>query len=258
MNKHLDTKNQLVALAAEFDRRLKHFKSSDEEISWYPYQSMTNVEHLYSILPQTIVDRLCAGDAGWRVLDVGAADGDLGFFFESRGCDLDFLDNPPTNFNDCDGIRAMQGMLESSSKLIVQDIDRAFTLDESYQFAIALGLLYHLRNPMAFLMTLAERAERMVLSTRVANHLPDGTDVSRASLSYFLRCREANNDPTNYWVFTPLGLETLLRRCGWRVVASKLLGPTVSNPVDEDADQRMFVYCERVENWRDLCKHHDF
>ena len=98
----------------------------------------------------------------------------------------------------------------------------------------------------------------MVLSTRVATQLPDGTDVAKASLAYFLSCRESNNDPTNFWVFSPLGLSALLKRSGWILKKSIIVGATPSNPVDPDKDARMFAYCERVPNWDDLWRHHDF
>jgi hypothetical protein len=244
--------------ATAFDERLSGIKSDTEGTNWYPYRSMSNIPHLCHILPVGLMERLVAGTLDWRVLDVGAADGDLGYFFESRGSRIDFLENPATNYNDCKGIATLRTKLGSSAGLVEQDIDRNITLDGQYDFALALGLLYHLRNPMAFLMALAEHAERMVLSTRVANHLPDGTDVEHSSVAYLLRCRESNNDPTNYWTFSPTGLETALKRCGWSMKAKLLTGAAQSNPVDNDADQRMFVYCERVENWRDLGKHHDF
>lgn len=249
---------RLMLLATEFNGKLLLIKGENKDLNWYPYGSMGNVQHLCQILPIEIIERLVAGDLDWRVLDVGAADGDLGYFFESRGSHVDFLDNSPTNYNDCKGIAELRKQLGSTARLIEQDIDRNITLNGQYNFALALGLLYHLRNPMAFLMELAEHAERMVLSTRVARFLPDGTNIEQSSVAYLLRCRESNNDPTNYWTFSPCGLETVLKRSGWTVQAKYLSGNAQSNPVEVDADQRMFVYCERVPNWRDLGKHHDF
>lgn len=249
---------KLMQQATDFEEKLSTIKKGNRDVNWYPYRSMSNVPHLCHILPADIIEQLAANGLAWRVLDIGAADGDLGYFFESRGSRVDFLDNPPTNYNDCKGILALRMQLGSSAELVEQDIDRNINLNGQYDFALALGLLYHLRNPLAFLMTLAEHAERMVLSTRVANHLPDGTEIGQSSVAYLLRCRESNNDPTNYWTFSPTGLETALKRCGWRVKARLFTGAEQSNPVDDAADQRMFVYCERVENWRDLGKHHDF
>lgn len=254
--KNLDV-NAFMQAGRAFRDRLETIKAADVSFAWYPYDSMSNMGRLEHLLPASLVRDLLSG--GQRVLDVGAADGDLGYFFDSQGCDVDFLDNAATNANDCKGIVALAKALGSNAQLIENDLDRiGDPLHGQYDLAIALGLLYHLRNPMGFLIMLAEHAQRMVLSTRVANHLPDGTDVSGQSMAYLLRCRESNNDPTNYWTMSPLGLEVMLKRCGWNVLAKEMTGAERSNPVDQKADQRMFVYCERVENWRDLGKHHDF
>lgn len=138
----------LTDLGAEFSQRLAGIRQADESINWYPYNSIANLWHLDTLLPDGLKDVVCQGNAGLRVLDIGAADGDLGYFFESRGCSVDFLDNPPTNFNDCKGLKATGTALGSRSRLFEQDIDRSITLDGQYDLAIALGLLYHLRNPM--------------------------------------------------------------------------------------------------------------
>lgn len=106
---------------------------------------------------------------------------------------------------------SLRKQLGSQSELIEQDLDRNITLNGQYDFALALGLLYHLRNPLA-------------------NHLPDGTSIGQASVAYLLRCRESNDDPTNYWTFSPVGLETALRRCGWIVKASQFDGSGAIQP----------------------------
>jgi tRNA (mo5U34)-methyltransferase len=253
------TIDSFESLGLAFKAKLLAIRQADTSVNWYPYDSMTNVQHLGDLVPAAVMSNLLDVRMNWRVLDVGAADGDLGYFFESRGCRIDFVENPATNANGCEGIRATGAALRSHSRLLIQDIDRrTFELPEQYKFAVALGLLYHLRNPMGFLIEMAEHAERMVLSTRVASHLPDGTSINGQSMAYLLFCRESNDDPTNYWTLSPLGLEVMLKRCGWNVVTKKFTGSEISNPVDQDADQRMFVYCERVPNWNELGKHHDF
>lgn len=247
----------LAAVADAFRTELKSIRSG-LNVNWYPYDILANVEHIQPIAPEWILSGLLGSLDGKRVLDIGAADGDLGFLFASKGAHVDFLDNPPTNFNDCKAVRLTAEAMRLPSKLIERDVDREFDLDGQYDLALCLGLLYHLRNPMLLLMELAHHADELLLSTRVSTHLPDGREVSDVSCAYFLRCRESNNDPTNYWNFTPTGLEAVLRRCGWIVHASKIVGTAKSNPVDSDRDARMFVYCERVSNWQDLYKHHDF
>jgi tRNA (mo5U34)-methyltransferase len=247
----------LISKAREFRSKLDTIKA-ERPMDWYPYNSLNNIDLMAKYLPSGLLDAAVKGDLNWKFLDIGAGDGDVGFFFESLGNQVDMLDNPPTNFNDCRGIGRFAEALESSSKLVVRDIDRAFELEGQYDLAFALGLLYHLRNPMNLLMTLAMHAERLALSTKVFRFLPDGTSIEKHPVAYFLRNREANNDPTNYWILSPLGLKALLARCGWRVVGELMQGSTRSNPVDNEHDERMFVYCERVENWRDLGLHHDF
>jgi tRNA (mo5U34)-methyltransferase len=249
--------NNLRSRASAFRKTMGKVKAGSP-IGWYPYDSLHNIDLMPEYFPREVIDRLETGHLGWRILDVGAGDGDVGFFFESLGCDVDMLDNPSTNFNDCNGITTYASLTQSKSRLIVHDIDRAFHLEGQYDLAIALGLLYHLRNPMNLLLTLAMHAERLALSTRVFRFLPDGTNIEKYPVAYFLRRREANDDPTNYWILSPLALETLLTRSGWAIRRSILQGATASNPVANDADQRMFLYAERVPNWQDLGTHHDF
>jgi 2-polyprenyl-3-methyl-5-hydroxy-6-metoxy-1,4-benzoquinol methylase len=249
--------NLLRSRANAFRDEVTRIKSG-LAVDWYPYDSLHNIDLMPEYVPENIIRQLETGALDWRVLDIGAGDGDVGFFFESLGCRVDMLDNPPTNFNDCRGISAYAEATGSSSKLLIRDIDRAFELEDQYDFALALGLLYHLRNPMNLLLTLALHAERLVLSTRVFRFLPDGTNIEKHPVAYFLRRREANDDPTNYWILSPLGLETMLSRCGWAIKGHCLQGAPQSNPVDNAADERMFVYAERVPNWQDLGKHHDF
>lgn len=250
--------NDIVSLGMQFEQRLDEIKRDHPTVQWYPYRSLTGLEHLQKVIPQEMQDELIAGKANWDVVDIGAADGELGLYLESRGAKVDYLERPATNYNGVAALNAYRQALGSEGQLFLQDVDLGLHLDRTYSFALALGLLYHLRNPMDFLVTLAHHAERMVLSTRVCTELPDGTDISKHQVAYFLRARESNNDPTNFWVFSPVALEAVLKRSGWIVKASTLVGAAASNPVDVDRDMRMFVYAERTPNWADLNKHHDF
>jgi tRNA (mo5U34)-methyltransferase len=247
--------SELTIAEAGFRSRLRSVRKSVTDLRWYPYSSLNNISILARFLPPDLE----IVPAGGSVLDIGAADGDMGFFFQSLGCDVDFLDNAVTNFNDCEGIRRTASLLGRPQKLIERDIDRGFELDRDYDLAIFLGTLYHLRNPALSLVRLAQRCHRALISTRVMSHLPDGRNVEAAALAYLLDTREANDDPTNYWIFSPVGLERLLKRCGWRVMHAHRVGEVGrSNPVDNDADERMFMFCERVEYHADLDKHHEF
>jgi hypothetical protein len=137
------------------------------------------------------------------------------------------------------------------------DLEWATWISGNFDFILFLGTLYHLRNPGLVLNTLAHCSERMLISTMVFVRSEKGENVSDQSLAYFLECRERNNDPTNYWMFTPKALRLLLRRSGWIVVDEVLVGDTeIATPYHGDA--RVFAYCKRVANWNDLRRHHDF
>ena len=245
----------LTDLGAEFSQRLAGIRQADESINWYPYNSIANLWHLDTLLPDGLKDVVCQGNAGLRVLDIGAADGDLGYFFDWLILDL----KPSHQLQRLQGpeghgyspgqpfapVRAGHRSLDHAGRP-VRPGDRARAALSPAQ-------------SHALMMELALHARAMVLSTRVASEWPGGVDVAGQSGAYVYRCREANDDPTNYWCFTPTGLETALRRCGWIVKKQALHGAGAdANPVDNDKDQRCFVYCERLPNWADLGKHHDF
>ena len=209
--------SEIAAAEPGFRKHLLASRNSVPDIHWYPYTSLDNVSILSGFLPPDL-DIVPHGGA---VLDIGAADGDMGFLLHTLGCEVDFLDNAPTNFNNCEGLRRTSTLLKHRGTLIEQDIDWGFELSRDYDLAIFLGILYHLRNPALALMRLAQRCRRALISTRVATRLPNGQDIAAAPIAYLLDKREANGDPTNYWIFSPAGLERLLRRSGWSVTHSQ-------------------------------------
>ncbi len=72
-------------------------------------------------------------------------------------------------------------------------------------------------------------------------------------MAYLLDPREANDDPTNYWIFSAAGLERLAERAGWSVVARQSVGCAEgSNPVDAEADERMFLLLKSRVRYPDL------
>jgi tRNA (mo5U34)-methyltransferase len=247
--------SDLVAAAPAFGRRLASVRAPSTDIDWYPYNSLDNVYNLDAFLaPTTEV----VPEHG-SVLDLGCADGDMGFLFQSLGCHVDFLDNAATNFNDCRGVARTAELLGHAGRIIERDIDFGFELDRDYDLVLFLGTLYHLRNPALALIRLAERCERMLLSTRVMTHLPPqhaGIAVRDAPIGYLLETLELNSDPTNWWLFSPAGLTRLLKRCGWTAVTSRIAFDE-SVPIDQ-RDERMFVQCRRAANYGDLTKHHHF
>lgn len=179
-----------------------------------------------------------------KMLDVGCGDGELSFLFASLGSQITAIDLPSSNFNWMTGVRALRGRLNISIDIREMDVDSRFDLDgEPYGLALLLGILYHLKNPFHVLETLAKNARYCVLSTRVAARSMAGTPMREEPLVYLLDHREANNDPTNYWVFSHQGLLRFAKRTGWRILDWRSVGClSDSNQAASDADERMFLF----------------
>jgi tRNA (mo5U34)-methyltransferase len=248
---------ELLTEASAFNARLDEIKRrlAPRDFGWYPYGSLSNFAHL---------DRLLTGEnralldlaKGRTILDIGAADGDTAFFLESLGERMHVIDYPPTNFNGCQGFRALRDELESRVPLTEVDLDSQFELpDGQFGLALVLGLLYHLKNPFYFLERLASAAEHVVLSTRVTrfnvangSEVPAGpvnaarVDLKTVPVAYLVNPHETNNDPTNFWIFSVEGLRRLLNRTGWEVLDFITLGATdASDPATAEGDERAFL-----------------
>jgi hypothetical protein len=194
------------------------------DFEWYPYRSLSNISALNKIL--TGANRnLASLLQGRPVLDVGCADGACTFFLESLGLEVDAIDNVRTNHNKLQGFRALAAELRSAARLYTMDLDRQASLPpRRYGLALFWGLLYHLKNPFYALEDLGRRAEYCALSTRIFNISPDRTRLGHLPVAYLLDERELNSDPTNYWIFSELGLRRLLDRSGWDVLDHGVLG----------------------------------
>jgi 2-polyprenyl-3-methyl-5-hydroxy-6-metoxy-1,4-benzoquinol methylase len=234
--------DQLLEKSVLFDKYLGNMKKEiNSNFPWYPYGSLANFIHLRGMFNKRPIDSL-VGDLS-KILDIGAADGDLSFFLESFGYKVDIIDNGPTNFNQLKGARLLKERLNSSVGIYEIDIDSQFkTPDERYDLVFFLGILYHLKNPYYILEALSRVAKHLVLSTRVAQFTPDGTSISKSSLAYLLAPDESNNDATNYWIFSNEGLKRLFDRSGWEILEIMTVGDTKeSNPRDQNHDERAFA-----------------
>ncbi len=234
-----------------FDARLAEARAQIAKpgFEWYPYDSLGNFFSLDQLLtgPRRFLLDLIGSTP---VLDVGCADGHSAFFLESLGCRVVAVDNPDTNFNLMQGVRALKKALGSEVDIFEQDIDLDFALPgDRYSVALLLGVLYHLKNPINLLEILRRQVRYLILSTRVARVSP-GHDLRLEGLpvGYLVSGDETNNDPTNFWIFTNAGLHRLLERSGWRIVDYLNLGNTTdSDPVSWQGDERAFVFAERAQ-----------
>ncbi len=225
-----------------------------EGSGWYPYDSLSAVTMLRPLLKNDfeLLPPLWEAEP---VLDLGCADGDLAFFLESLGAEVDAVDYEEMNFNQLRGARRLRELLDSRAGVYSVNLDWYFELPRRrYGLVLFLGILYHLKNPFYVLERLAYHGAYCLLSTRVARITArQGVPIGDHPVAYLLEPREANNDPTNYWIFSPAGLRRLAERTGWSVLASGFAGcESASNPVDADADERMFVLLKSRVRYPDL------
>ncbi len=210
--------------------------------NWYPYDTLSVwravvplLSPAFSHLQHTLKYR--------PVVDIGCGDGDLAFFLAHLGCSVTAVDHPWFNFNFMHGVRTLNARLGARLAIEEVNVDSNFTLpDSDYGLALFLGILYHLRNPFSALDKLAQSARYCLLSTRIASESPSGVPLRDEALAYLLDSAEANNDASNYWIFSQTGLLRLLNRTYWEILASTHLGSTLrSNPVRNDADERIYL-----------------
>jgi tRNA (mo5U34)-methyltransferase len=237
--------DQLTARTPEQIERLRAARAAlDGDFPWYPYDILGNVAHLDAMLSGEHRD-LDALAEGLPVADIGAADGDLAFALEDiGGWEIDIVDNAATNMNGLRGARALRDQLGSSVQIYDIDLDRQFTLPRPrYGLIFLLGILYHLQNPYFMLKELASRTSYCLLSTKVARFAGSGpTPISDLPVAYLVGAHETNNDPTNFWILSPAGLERLAERTGWQVLDRLNVGDTTSSDPSTPAnDERMLM-----------------
>ena len=231
------------ARALAFQERLRQAKSevAHPDPGWYPWDSFGTL---------TLLDKLLTGRRRFLepligdhpVLDLGCADGDLAFLFESLGCRVCAIDNPPTDYNRMAGIEALKTALDSSVRIESLDLDGPFHLPvRRCGLALCFGILYHLKNPYSVLETLAASANYCLLSTAITRFAPDQqTEVNHLPVAFLAGRDGLRGDETNYWIFSETGLRTLIDRSGWEVCDWHVVGVEDSVLWNTQRDERVF------------------
>jgi 2-polyprenyl-3-methyl-5-hydroxy-6-metoxy-1,4-benzoquinol methylase len=247
--------SDIAALALrteEFRVWLSEARSRIDGINWYLYDILGNLGALGALLGPG--RDLASLSGGLPVADIGAADGDLSFVLERElGWQMDIIDNAPTNMNGLRAARALAEHLGSRVEIHDVDLDTQFTLPRArYGLVLLLGILYHLQNPYYVLRELAQRTDYLALSTRVARFAgPQRTAIADLPVAYLVGPQETNHDATNYWMFSPAGLERIVTRAGWTTVSSFSGGDTVnSDPSSAEHDERQFMLLRSTHGQR--------
>jgi tRNA (mo5U34)-methyltransferase len=235
--------------ANEFRKRLRAVKQATNlaRAAWYPYDSLASIE---------ILDEFLGGDPkrlleiidGKPVLDLGCGDGDLSFFLASLGAEVEAIDYAPTNYNKMAGVNAMKQAL-GAARVQIRSADLDQPLEPcapAYGFALLMGVLYHLKNPYSILETLAHKARYCFLSTRIAALAGDRkTRIACIPVAYLLDKGEANQDDTNFWIFSEAGLHRIVSRSGWSVVKFRTTANAASSdPASATGDARAYCLIE--------------
>jgi len=232
--------------ANRFQEHLASVKSQtplDPRVTWYPWRSLAQME---------VLDKILRGDAAALmkmighdpVLDVGCGDGDIAFFLETLGVQVDAIDHAPTNYNALLGVHALKQKLGSSVRIHAVDLDARPSLPGSnYGFTVMLGVLYHLKNPFLVLEALARSSRYIFLSTRIASLSPDRkTNFGALPIAYLVEEDELNNDNSNFWIFSENALRRVVKRSGWEVLHYTTIGPaSAADPVTPAGDARAFI-----------------
>jgi tRNA (mo5U34)-methyltransferase len=178
--------------------------------------------------------------AGLRVLDIGTRDGFFAFECERRGADVVAVDAAPIGETGFAVARRRLGSRVHYQQRSLWDLSRA--TDGTFDVVLCLGLLYHLRDPLAALDLVRSLCRgTLYLETAVlspsASHLfndfsawiADLPAFDRVPLMQFLPGRVANDDPSNFWLPNAACLRAMLEEsnfvvervdvCGARAVA---------------------------------------
>jgi tRNA (mo5U34)-methyltransferase len=246
--------DELIAGTAGQIERMRIARAAignSSDVVWYPYNILGNVAHLDAMLSGKHRD-LDTLTQGLPVADIGAADGDLAFALEDiAGWQVDIIDTAATNMNGLRGARALRDHFHSAVQIHDIDLDRQFALPRPhYGLVFLLGILYHLQNPYYMLRELATHTSYCLLNTKVARFAgPECTPIANLPVGYLVAPHETNNDPTNYWILSPKGLERLVERTGWSILERVNVGNVIeSDPATPENDERMLMLLRSTVN----------
>ena len=217
---------EFIVRAEQFRAELKEIKrrTALPDAQWYPFESLSALPIIVDLISPCF-NEIARAATSSPIADIGSGDGDVAMLLARFGACVDAIDCARNNFNKLVGAHTLVRSLDLPVQ--IHDIDLDYMTDFprlEYGFAFFLGALYHLKSPYCLLERLAFRSHWCLLSTRIAQVTPRAqTRFETEPLVYLPDGREIENDPTNYWVFSPFAL---MQSC--REHAGRYLGGAAS------------------------------
>ena len=232
----------------------------------FPFDTLgANMGPMADLLETTgLADALERGEIN-TVCDIGCANGELSFAFALAGQQVTAIDWADQT-NQAPTLVSSIAKAESLPVSVINTtVDRHFSFselreavvydagtmpDERFDLAVCFGLIYHLKNPFAFLESLAGIARYVIVGTHVITHAPNiGSRLDDHPLAYLVEPGELNSDPTNFWMFTEKGFHRLARRSGFKIVGSRRIAEStlgIAMPDRVDFGLRGFMVLESL------------
>lgn len=245
-------KKEICELAGTIQRRIAelcHEIAKDPELtrragSIFPHTTIhSNLELILNLFSIPEANKSLTVDQITYIADIGCGNGELSFLLSQIGYKVTAVDYSCGYSQQPYIVKRLAKELDIPIALVDFSVDRCFSMTDlksscisneasslpanlqKFDLTISLGLLYHLKNPFAFVESLSNLTRHCVIHTWVFTHLPPAMAESTApSLAYLLDAEELNDDASNYWIFNDTGVTRLFRRCGFEVI-SKLLVP---------------------------------
>ena len=224
----------------------------------YPGLITPGVNDTLQVLESLALPEDCRG---LRALDLGTRDGFFAFELKRRGADVLGIDSVPMSRT---GFAVGRELLGLDVEYVQEDIFRLRPeIIGTFDIVLFLGLLYHLRDPMAAIQIVRRLCRRdMWLETQIIDDAllqPDGTFTSLAALSpvltqtplmQFYPVAALNGDPSNYWAPNVACAEAMLRENQFDVVSRVMLGQrAIFRSVAVDDDTPKLRYSKRHMPW---------
>ena len=233
-------------------------------VQLYPYDIVGSNFPIIVELLQTSGSADFLGEKAIKtILDVGGANGDLSFIFAQAGFEGTLVDLSMSYQNGPLVASLINRQLGSNVRVVYLSVDGYFgyrdlldrtvnpgefshhSKSEKFDLVICFGLLYHLKNPFAFLESVNKISRYCILGTWLMSYFPDNmTRIRDMPITYLLGPGELNNDASNYWIFSDSSFRRLTERAGFSIVSSAAVfgrEDKISNPVDINYGERGFL-----------------